>query len=473
MLAMENNMTEENTILDRLRTQRVLIVGLGATGLSCARFLIAQGVEVTVTDSRVNPPGLDVLQQEFSGTAVFVGGFEADVFERADVMLLSPGVSLYEPLVAEARARGAEILGDVELFARLVSAPVIAITGSNGKSTVTTLVGVMAQAAGRQVAVGGNIGTPVLDFLTRADGQPRYELYVLELSSFQLETTRSLETVAATILNISEDHMDRYTSLADYTAAKARIFHGSDVLIVNRDDVRVTATLEMLRSGRRLIHFGLQQPVVAGDFGLCQTQGEDWLCLGKQPLMPVTGLRMRGRHNLANALAALALGQAAGLPLAAMLEALQHFGGLPHRCQWLGEYQGVNWYNDSKATNVGAALAAINGVEANKLVLIAGGQGKGQDFKPLAESLAQRVRAVLLLGEDAKVIEAALQASLPTESLSICHVQSMAEAVKHAAEIAQAGDAVLLSPACASFDMFTGFEQRGEEFMHQVENQLK
>ncbi|VAX11970.1 UDP-N-acetylmuramoylalanine--D-glutamate ligase [hydrothermal vent metagenome] len=472
MLATENKMTGGNTILDSLRRQRVLIVGLGATGLSCARFLAAQGVEVAVTDSRANPPGLDVLQKELSDTAVFVGGFESGAFERADVLLLSPGVSLREPLVAEARARGVEILGDVELFARLVAAPVIAITGSNGKSTVTTLVGAMAQAAGRHVALGGNIGTPVLDLLNPAKAQLAHDLYVLELSSFQLETTQSLETVAATILNISEDHMDRYASLADYTAAKARIFHGSEVLIVNRDDARVAATLEMLRCGRRLIHFGLQ-PAAKGDFGVFEQGGENWLCLGDEALMPVADLHLRGQHNLANALAALALGQAAGLPMAAMLETLQHFGGLPHRCQWLGEYRGVGWYNDSKATNVGAAIAAISGVEAEKIVLIAGGQGKGQDFTPLVEPLRQRARAVVLLGEDSGVIEAALQNSFTADALSLRHVQNMAEAVSLAAELAQTGDAVLLSPACASFDMFAGFEQRGEVFMHQVESQLK
>ena len=472
MLATKNNMTEESSILERLRRQRVLIVGLGATGLSCARFLTAQGVEVAITDSRANPPGLDVLQRELSDIAVFVGGFDVGAFDRADVLLLSPGVSLREPLVAEARARGVEILGDVELFARLVSAPVIAITGSNGKSTVTTLVGAMAQAAGRHVALGGNIGTPVLDLLGQPEAQPAHDLYVLELSSFQLETTHNLETVAATILNISEDHMDRYASLADYTAAKARIFHGSDVLIVNQDDARVTATLEMLRCGRRLIHFGLQ-PAAKGDFGILEKDGEDWLCLGNEALMPVARLRLRGRHNLANALAALALGQASGLPMAAMLQALQNFGGLPHRCQWLGEYRGVNWYNDSKATNVGAAIAALNGVEAEKIVLIAGGQGKGQDFAPLVEPLRQRARAVVLLGEDSGLIEMALQDLLSSGVLKIRYASNMNEAVKHATELAQAGDAVLLSPACASFDMFAGFEQRGEVFMQQVERQLK
>ena len=470
MLAKKKDMADENNILDSLRGRRVLIVGLGATGLSCARFLHGHGVDIAVTDSRAHPPGLDELQQAVPDMAVFVGGFDASAFERAEVLLLSPGVSLREPLVAEARARGVEILGDVELFARLVSEPVIAITGSNGKSTVTTLVGMMAEAAGRRVAVGGNIGTPVLDLLPALlDAQ--HDLYVLELSSFQLETTSSLNAVAATILNLSEDHMDRYASLADYSAAKARIFHGSRTLIVNRDDPRVTATLELAGSAQRRVYFGLQAPAEAG-FGIGKHRGEDWLCLGTkdghEPLIPISELRIRGQHNLANALAALALGQAAGLPMPAMLTALKNFNGLPHRCQWLGEHEGVDWYNDSKATNVGAAIAAINGIEAEKIVLIAGGQGKGQDFGPLAETLRQRARAVVLLGEDAGRIKAVLP-----DSLQVQQAEDMRDAVTQAAALAQAGDAVLLSPACASFDMFRGFEHRGDVFMQQVERQFK
>ena len=458
MLAMKQEPIDDNRTMERLRAQRVLIVGLGATGLSAARFLARHGVEVVVTDSREHPPGLEALQRDLPEAAVFVGGFAADAFRRADVLLLSPGVSLREPLVAEARALGAEVLGDVELFARLVRAPVIAITGSNGKSTVTTLVGAMARAAGRRVAVGGNIGTPVLDLL-----EDDHDLYVLELSSFQLETTHSLAAVAATILNLSEDHMDRYASLADYSAAKARIFHGCQTLVVNRDDARVRATLEMSGNGRRRIGFGLRA-AEEGDFGLCRRQGGDWLCRGGEALLPAAGLRMRGRHNLANALAALALGEAAGLPMPAMLEALRQFGGLPHRCQWLGQYAGVDWYNDSKATNVGAAIAAIEGVEAARIVLIAGGQGKGQDFAPLAGVLAQRARAVVLLGEDAERIAAVLP-----DALTVARADDMAGAVKRAAQLARPGDAVLLSPACASFDMFSGFEQRGEVFARAVE----
>ena len=447
-------MAEDKSFLHK----RILVVGLGATGLSCARFLNAQGAEIAVTDSRNVPPGLETLRDEMPDIAVFVGGFDVDAFMSADVLVVSPGVSLREPLIIEARARGVEILGDVEIFAHYAQAPVIAITGSNGKSTVTSLVAEMARESGLKTAMGGNIGTPVLDLLAE---QP--DLYVLELSSFQLETTTSLEPTAAVILNISEDHMDRYSSLSDYTAAKVRIYHGEGSLVVNRDDAQVRATLAMVQHGRPVVRFGLEQPE-AGDFGLCEHEGETWLCRGQERLMPERDLKIKGRHNTANALAALALGQLAGLKRDAMLSVLQRFPGLPHRCQWIRERQGVIWYNDSKATNVGAALAAIQGIPARKLVLIAGGQGKGQDFTPLRDAVTEHCRAIVLLGEDA----ARLQQDL-ADTVSLIMVSSMSEAVTEAAKLAQADDAVLLSPACASFDMFSSYVQRGENFIQAVE----
>lgn len=456
MLAIKKYMTTNiyNSVLEELQNRRVLIVGLGKTGLSCARFLAARGIEIAVTDTRLHPPGLDELEAEWPDVAVFVGGFDAEAFERADMLLVSPGVSLREPLIAEARAKGSEVLGDIELFARIVEAPVIAITGSNGKSTVTSLVGEMAASAGRQVAVGGNIGTPALDLIDEQN-----DLYVLELSSFQLETTNSLNACASTILNISEDHMDRYSSLTDYTAAKAKIFHGSGTLVINKDDPRVTATLDMISSGRSVVYFGLNEPASEHEFGICYQANEPWLCLGKENLLAVSELRIKGLHNQSNALAALALGYAAGLSIPAMLNALRAYTGLPHRCQWLGEYNQVNWFNDSKATNVGATLAAIEGIEANQIVLIAGGQGKGQDFTPLAAVLSDKVRKVILIGEDAKIIAQSID-----RHVDVLYANDMAEAVAYAAEQAEAGDAVLLSPACASFDMFSGYEQRGEVF---------
>ena len=454
MIDRVSEMAEDKSFLHK----RILIVGLGATGLSCARFLNAQGAEIAVTDSRSTPPGLETLREELPDIAVFVGGFDADAFMSADVLVVSPGVSLREPLIIEARARGVEILGDVEIFAHYAQAPVIAITGSNGKSTVTSLVAEMAQQSGFKTAMGGNIGTPVLDLLAE---QP--DLYVLELSSFQLETTSSLEPAAAVILNISEDHMDRYSSLSDYTAAKVRIYHGEGALVVNRDDAQVRSTLALVQHGRPVIRFGLDQPA-ADDFGLCEHEGETWLCRGQERLMPERDLKIKGRHNTANALAALALGHLAGLKLPAMLSVLQRFPGLPHRCQWVRERQDVIWYNDSKATNVGAALAAIRGIPARKLVLIAGGQGKGQDFTPLRDAVTEHCRAVVLLGEDATRLQQDLADTVP-----LIMVSSMSEAVTQAAELSRAHDAVLLSPACASFDMFSNFAQRGEQFIQAVE----
>lgn len=447
-------MAEDKSFLNK----RILIVGLGATGLSCARFLTSQGAEIAVTDSRLSPPGLEHLQAELPDIAVFVGGFEPAAFSRADCLVISPGVSLREPLITEARARGVEILGDIEIFARFAEAPVIAITGSNGKSTVTALVAEMARECGVKTAMGGNIGTPVLDLLAEDP-----ELYVLELSSFQLETTASLEAAAATILNISEDHLDRYSSLNDYVAAKIRIYHGNGTLVVNQDDPQVRATLAVVQSNRSIVRFGFAQPA-EGDFGLCEAASGPWLCRGTEHLLAEQDIKIKGRHNSANALAALALGEAVGLNMSIMLKVLQRFPGLPHRCQWVAERKDVTWYNDSKATNVGASLAAIDGIPARKLVLIAGGQSKGQDFTPLHEAVEQHCRAVILLGEDAELIEQALINSVP-----LIKVANLTEAVAEADAQALKGDAVLLSPACASFDMFNSYVERGEKFILAVE----
>ena len=314
--------------------------------------------------------------------------------------------------------RGTEVVGDIELFARNVDAPVIAITGSNGKSTVTSLLGEMAKAAGLDVRVGGNIGVPALDLLH----EPRPDLYVLELSSFQLETTESLNACAAAILNISEDHMDRYADLNDYTAAKAKVYYGTGTLVVNLDDKRVMATANLTRQGRNLSGFTTSTPKEK-QFGICNKDNEDYLCFGTERLIAVSELKIKGQHNIANALAALALGQEANIPLAAMLVALKEFSGLPHRSQWVAEKNGVSWYNDSKATNVGAAIAAINGIKANRIILIAGGQAKGQDFSPLKEVVKNKVKHLVLLGEDAELLNNELsdytEVSFANNSLSV------------------------------------------------------
>lgn len=451
-------MSEANQTLTALANKRVLIVGLGKTGLSCVRFLNKHGVEVAVTDSRQHPPGLEVLQQEFPDIAVFVGSFQAEVFERAECLIVSPGVSIQELHIQAACARGAEVIGDVELFARLAEAPVLAITGSNGKSTVTTLLGEMVRMSGLNVAVGGNLGTPVLDLLE----QPVPDFYVLELSSFQLETTSSLNARAATLLNVSEDHMDRYLNLDDYLQAKTRIFNGTGTAVLNKDDQRVIGLRDELIQAHEVSVFTLQTPE-ADEYGVREKDSDSWICFGEQTLLPVSKLRIKGKHNVANALAALALGKSIGLPMDVMLKTLQVFPGLPHRTEWVANINGVDWFNDSKATNVGAAQAAIHGMDANNLILIAGGQGKGQDFSPLRDTISGKVKAVILLGEDAKVIENTLN-----DLVDIKFVANMKEAVQLAADLANPGEVVLLSPACASFDMFDDYEDRGQQFINSV-----
>jgi UDP-N-acetylmuramoylalanine--D-glutamate ligase len=429
-----------------------VVVGLGKTGFACARYLRARQAEVAVTDSRAAPPELERARRELADVPLALGGFDRELLARAARVVVSPGVSLAEPALAEAIDRGIPVLSEIELFAREAQAPVIAITGSNGKSTVTTLVGLMAERAGRRAGVGGNLGTPALDLL-----DPAAELYVLELSSFQLETTESLAPLAATVLNLSADHMDRYASLEDYAAAKARIFSHARLCVANADDPIV---MDMPRGGRS-IAFSVHGVPFAG-WGVADWQGERWVMHGATPVLPAAAIRIAGRHNLANALAALALGDAAGLPLEAMTAVLRDFPGLPHRTEWVGESDGIVWYNDSKGTNVGATVAAVQGLE-RPLILIAGGDGKGQDFSPLRDALAQKARAVVLIGRDAPLIEAALQ-----NSLSIVHADSMDDAVRRGRALAQPGDAVLLSPACASFDMFSGYTQRGEAFRDAV-----
>ena len=448
--------------MDTLSHKRVLIVGLGKTGLSCARYLSEHGIEVAITDSRVHPPALDELQDAYPDIAIFVGGFSAEAFERATCLIVSPGISLREPLIAEARARGAEIVGDIELFSRNANAPVIAITGSNGKSTVTSLLGEMAEAAGLDVRVGGNIGVPALDLLH----EPKPDLYVLELSSFQLEKTESLNACAAAILNISEDHMDRYQDINDYTAAKAKVYYGTGALIVNLDDEAVMATVKLIRQGRELLGFTKNKPA-ENQFGICLKDEQDYLCYGSEALIAVSELKIKGKHNVVNALAALALGKEAKIPFDGMLEALKDFTGLPHRSQWIAEKNNISWFNDSKATNVGAAIAAINGIDANNIILIAGGQGKGQDFSPLKDVVKNKVNHLILLGEDAELLNTELSGYT-----RVTFVEDVKQAVEKANNVAVPGDAVLLSPACASFDMFTGYEQRGDEFIVAVKEVL-
>ncbi|SHL08705.1 UDP-N-acetylmuramoyl-L-alanine--D-glutamate ligase [Phytopseudomonas punonensis] len=435
-----------------------IVVGLGKSGMSLVRYLARQGVRFAVVDTRANPPELSTLREQFPQVEVRCGELDVEFLSRASELLISPGLAVATPALQEAAKRGVKLSGDIDLFARAAKAPIIAITGSNAKSTVTTLVGEMAAAAGRKVAVGGNLGTPALDLL--ADD---VELYVIELSSFQLETTELLNAEVATCLNVSEDHMDRYADLPAYHLAKHRIFRGARQVVVNRDD---PLSRPMIADQVPCWSFGLGKPDFKR-FGLLEENGEKYLAYQFEALLPVRELKVRGAHNQSNALAALALGHAVGLPMAAMLETLKGFTGLPHRCQWVGERAGVSYYDDSKATNVGAALAAIEGLGddiAGKLVLIAGGDGKGADFSSLRKPVAAHCRVVVLLGRDADKLAAVLDGAV-----DILRVDSLQAAVEQAAAIAQSGDAVLLSPACASLDMFKNFEERGRMFAQAVE----
>jgi UDP-N-acetylmuramoylalanine--D-glutamate ligase len=436
--------------------KNAVIVGMGRTGLSVARHLQRCGYGISITDSRESPPELAGVQALGSAVITRTGGFDARLLERADIVVTSPGVPLDDPFFSQARARGLDIVGDIELFARAADAPVVGITGTNGKSTVTTLLGRMAERAGVRVRVGGNLGQPALDLLDRGPT----DLYVLELSSFQLDTTHSLRLKAAVVLNVSADHLDRYATLRHYADSKARIYGGSEICVVNADDPEV---VRMPRAGSRVVSFGLGD--TSADFTLQRPVSDDspWLARRGSPLLPVSALKISGHHNAANALATLALGDALRLPLQPMLEELREFTGLPHRAQWVADIGRVRYINDSKGTNVGATLAAVGGL-SGPLVLIAGGDGKGQDFTPLANAFRGKVRSVVLLGRDAGLIETALA--------GVCHtvrVAGMEEAVRAAARCAQPGDTVLLSPACSSLDMFRDYAQRGSVFAAAVQ----
>ncbi|MEY4590581.1 MAG: UDP-N-acetylmuramoyl-L-alanyl-D-glutamate synthetase [Pseudomonadota bacterium] len=455
-----------------------LVLGLGATGLSVARFLQRQGRAFAVADSRSVPPNLEAFCAEFPNIPPQLGPLQGEFLSQFSQIILSPGIAREEPAVAEAIAKGVLVIGDIDLFvqeAAQQNAPVVAITGSNGKTTVTTLVGEMARACGLDVGVGGNLGVPALDLLS-----PSRPLYVLELSSFQLESTRKLGAAVACILNLSDDHLDRYGAMPAYHRAKQRIFFGAKQLVANKDDALTQAPLA---EGVRCVQFGLAAPDLK-DYGLLQEGADYFLAKGLTPLLNTRELKIRGRHNWANALAALALGEAVGLERAVMLHTLRTFNGLPHRCEFVGSKDGVEYFNDSKATNVGATLAAIAGMASRpqQLILILGGDGKGADFAPLVQACrgpqavkgqeaakgqegakgqeaGGPVKAVVTLGRDGPAIAQLLRPFLPVEEAS-----SLDDVVQRAARLATAGDIVLLSPACASLDMFKSYEVRGAAF---------
>ncbi len=440
-----------------------VIVGLGKTGLSCARYFHSLGQKFAVVDSRQNPPGLVEFRAEFPYVILELGGFPEALLASAAELIVSPGISLKTPAIEAAMAAGVSVCGDIDVFSRAAHKPIVAVTGSNGKSTVVTLVGEMAKAAGISVGVGGNLdgagAAPALDLLRNGG----HDLYILELSSFQLETTHRLGAEVAVILNLSEDHMDRYATMQEYLAAKQRIFLGCRQIVVNLDD---SDSAPQTDSHAIAHHYGLDASGTK-NWGVLREAGQEFLAFGSEKLMSVRELKIAGKHNVSNVLAALALGEAIGLPRNSMLETLKKFPGLAHRCQWVRNLQGVDFYNDSKGTNVGASLAAIESLGelvTGKLVLIAGGVDKDADFSGMAAHVTRFVKLLVLIGRDAGNIAAALRGST-----RMVFAASLPEAVAVAADGALAGDAVLLSPACASFDMFTDFTHRGRVYIEAVE----
>ncbi|MDA0705494.1 MAG: UDP-N-acetylmuramoyl-L-alanine--D-glutamate ligase [Proteobacteria bacterium] len=430
-----------------------LVVGLGVTGLSIARYLRRSGMDAKFADSRDNPPGIDELRSTWPDAEVALGVMRLP--DNVDRIIVSPGVADNEPLLKKARRARIEIVSDIELFAREAAAPFAAVTGSNGKSTVTTLLYHMARAAGKETLAGGNLGEPALDLLDR----PQPDLFVLELSSFQLQRTQSLPVAVAVLLNVSPDHLDWHTSEREYRNAKYRVFREARAAVINRADKRA---IKETRRFERLISFGLDEPA-DGQYGLRQDGGISYLARGNTLLIATADIAMYGRHNHANALAALAAGELLGFEASSMLQVLSEFPGLPHRMQFVARKGSVNYINDSKATNVAAAVASVDSV-ASMIVLLAGGLGKGGEFGELAAALENKLRAAVLFGTDAGKIAAALDTVMP-----VYFATDMVDAVQQAAAYAESDDTVLLAPACASFDQFANYGARGDAFQLAVE----
>lgn len=452
----------QQSVTTQLANKRIVILGVGITGLSCARFLHRHQISFAVNDSRAMPISPGDFKQQFADNTLVLGRWEQALIAQADILIVSPGINMAEPAIRDVMAKNCDVIGDIELFCRLSDTPILAVTGSNGKSTVVSMLNYVGNALGYRVQLGGNIGLPVLDQID----QEIADFIVLELSSFQLETVKSMKALAATVLNLSDDHLDRHKTLENYGAIKQSIYQHCTYALYNRDD---KATLpKACYSGSQQLSFG-SEPAQNGDFGLADHQGIRHLMLGEQPLYSLAELPLQGFHNALNYLAVLALGRCAGWDLKAMLASLMTFKGLAHRCEAIETNDGIRWINDSKATNVGATLAAIKGLaptlSANKLILIAGGDGKGADFSPLSQALTQQVDYLITLGKDGPAI-AALR--LPSQADKTLHVDSLAAAVTLARTQAKTGDMVLLSPACASLDMFANYVERGVVFITSV-----
>ena len=432
-----------------------VVAGLGISGVAAVNFLHKQGYRVAVTDSRENPPGHDQIPAEIQQS---FGQLDQELLLQAEEIIISPGLNPNLPAIQAAVAQGIPVVSEIQILRRATEKPIIAITGSNAKSTVTTLIGLMAQDAGVKAAVGGNLGRPALDLV-----QDDPDIYILELSSFQLETTSNLNAAVAVVLNMSEDHLDRHGDMMGYHTAKHRIFQGVEKVVYNRDD---SLTRPLVPDTTPMQSFGLNAPDMNQYGVLRDTDGTIWLARGRERLLKSSDMYIQGTHNVANALACLALGEAIGLPLEQMLETLKTFKGLEHRCEFVRELNQVRYYNDSKGTNIGATLAAIDGLGAaieaqgGKVAIILGGQGKGQDFTALRNALEKYAKVAVLIGEDSPIIEKAIQGTT-----LLLHATSLKEAVELCQKNTHENDVILLSPACASFDMFTGYVQRGQQFV--------
>ncbi|MCL2871553.1 MAG: UDP-N-acetylmuramoyl-L-alanine--D-glutamate ligase [Betaproteobacteria bacterium] len=458
--------------MKELLHRRVLVLGLGLTGFSLVRHLLRHGAQVIAADTRAKPPYAEQVQRQWPQVQIHCGALTPTLFDGIDMIAISPGVAKDQPLIAQAVARGTALVGDVELFARALpkEQKVLAITGTNGKTTTTALTCVLCGAAGLTAVAAGNIGDAVLDVLERMENDHRWpDVFVLELSSYQLETTISLTPTAATVLNVSENHLDRYPDVEAYAAAKATIFRRAQRQVLNADDARVAA---MRITGLPTQWFGQNEPVDAlvdtSSWRLAEHQGTTWLMHGATPLLPMSAMALAGRHNALNALAALALTSCVAtldekVLMSKVLTALASFRGLPHRMEEIAVVDGARYINDSKATTVTATQAALDGM-ASPVILIAGGDGKGQDFAPLAATAARYCRSVLLIGRDAPQIEAALK----KDGVTFEHCGTLAAAVAKARALAKAGDIVLLSPACASLDQFSDYTARGRAFAEAV-----
>jgi UDP-N-acetylmuramoylalanine--D-glutamate ligase len=449
------------SVTTQFKHKKVVILGIGITGLSCARFLHLHQVTFSVNDSRDMPISPGDFKQQFADNILVLGEWDQNLIAQADVLIVSPGIDMTDPVIKAAIADDCDVIGDIELFCRLSHTPILAVTGSNGKSTVVSMLNHVGNTLGYKVQLGGNIGLPVLDQIDQMA-----DFIVLELSSFQLETVKSMVALSSTVLNVSDDHLDRHKTIENYAAIKQSIYHNCQNAIYNRDDNTTTPDSAYSRSAK--LSFGSDK-ANAKQFGIAKIDGENHLMFGDRELITMKMMPLQGIHNALNYLAVLALGTGAGWDLEAMMESLLTFKGLAHRCEVIESHDGICWVNDSKATNVGATLAAIEGLaptlDDNKLILIAGGDGKGADFSPLKTALTEQVEYLITLGKDGREIA---DLRLAEQNDKTQHVASLAEAVKLARKLASSGDMVLLSPACASLDMFANYVERGVVFIKSI-----